>query len=94
MSLLNSRLTKLETASMKESNRIFRVVHFLVNPGTAEVAGYEGNGRQILRLPGEYLASLQKRCSGSLTPEEDGEYFLFRPLYDLQTKHGGSHVIG
>lgn len=80
MSFLKSRLSKLETASMKESNRISHVAHFIVDPGPHEVTGYRCNERQILRKPEESLASLQKRCSDSIAPG-DNFCVTFLPIY-------------
>jgi len=67
---------------MKESSKISHVVRFIVDPGPAEVEGYKCNGQKILRLQGESIEALQKRCSESLTPEDD-VCVLFFPIYSI-----------
>jgi hypothetical protein len=77
---IKHRLFKLESARLKEANRITHVAHFIIDPGPNEVVGYSCNDRQILRLPEESLESLQKRCGDTIAPGDDF-YVTFLPIY-------------
>ncbi|MGZ8914370.1 MAG: hypothetical protein ACXW1Z_14830 [Methylobacter sp.] len=84
---IKARLDKLELAIVKKSHQIARVVYFIVKPGPNEVIGYRCNDRQILRLPGETLEALQKRCSDTIVPGDDF-YLTFLPIYNDQKGFG------